>query len=65
MSKDQSIPADVEDGLAMTKNALKVWLALPPSHQREYLKWIDSAKKSETRERRIRQAAELLVKRGS
>ncbi len=31
--------------------------ALPPSHQREYMKWIEEAKKPETRQRRIEETA--------
>ena len=29
------------------------WMALPPSHRAEYLKWITEAKKSATRDKRI------------
>lgn len=30
-------------------------MVLPPSHQREYLKWIEEAKRADTRARRIAQ----------
>jgi uncharacterized protein YdeI (YjbR/CyaY-like superfamily) len=63
MNSKQSIPADVRAGLAMMKGAQKAFLALPSSHQKEYLQWISSAKRSETRERRIRQAAEMVLKK--
>lgn len=34
--------------------------ALAPSHQREYLKWIDEAKKEETRQNRLLSMVEML-----
>lgn len=37
---------------------------LPPSHRREYLDWVDGAKKQETQQRRIAKMVEMLrVKR--
>lgn len=33
---------------------------LPPSHKREYLAWISSAKRAETQQRRIRKAVTML-----
>ena len=33
---------------------------LPPSHQKEYLNWINEAKKPETQEKRIRKMIEML-----
>ncbi len=35
--------------------------ALPPSHQREYLKWIEEAKRPETRRRRMEETARKLT----
>lgn len=35
--------------------------ALPPSHQRRYVGWISSAKRDETRKKRIAEALFLLV----
>lgn len=48
-----------------TKGALEALLALSASHKKEYLKWIGSAKKTETRERRIRKTAEMLLKKSA
>jgi Bacteriocin-protection, YdeI or OmpD-Associated len=46
---------------AMSKVARARWDALPPSHQREYAEWITSAKKPETRDRRVAEAVRMLV----
>lgn len=39
---------------------LEYFESLPPSHQKEYLKWITEAKKTETRLRRLDKATETL-----
>lgn len=39
------------------------WQALSPSHQNEYLKWIGEAKKAATRQRRIEQTVQRLLKK--
>ena len=48
---------------ALTKNARarKPWDAFRPSHRRDYVIWIDAAKKDETRDRRVQQTVEWLV----
>lgn len=38
---------------------------LPPSHQKEYLNWINSAKKPETKAKRVDQMIEMLSKKSS
>jgi uncharacterized protein YdeI (YjbR/CyaY-like superfamily) len=46
------------------KENLKAWTVfnrLAPSHRREYVRWIHSAKRPETRERRVRASIELLL----
>jgi uncharacterized protein YdeI (YjbR/CyaY-like superfamily) len=48
---------------AFQSNAL-AWAnftALPPSHQRRYVGWISSAKREETRNKRITEAISLLL----
>lgn len=54
------LPADLKEALAAAPGAEQRFLALPPSHQREYLKWIDEAKRPETRARRIQATIERL-----
>ena len=44
---------DIEQALRANPAALSRFETLPPSHKAEYLKWIDEAKRAETRARRI------------
>ncbi len=48
------------DALSNSKAASATFEALPPSCRREYLEWVTSAKRPETRERRIAQALAML-----
>ena len=52
-----TVPDDLAAALGKAK-ARKAFDALSYSHQREYVLWIDDAKKPETRARRIAQAVE-------
>jgi len=60
-----SVPVKTPPALAaaLTKNARarKPWDAFRPSHRRDYVIWIDAAKKDETRDRRVQQTVEWLV----
>jgi uncharacterized protein YdeI (YjbR/CyaY-like superfamily) len=47
------VPADLITALSKNKKALAVFQKLPPSHKKEYVKWINEAKKEDTRLRRI------------
>lgn len=49
------LPDDFAQALAAHPDAKVRFIALPPSHQREYLKWIAEAKRADTRARRISQ----------
>ncbi|MGN3973346.1 YdeI/OmpD-associated family protein [Tsuneonella sp. SYSU-LHT278] len=53
------IPDDL--GAALSPAARANLEGLAPSHRREYLEWIDDAKRPETRAKRIAQAAEWLA----
>jgi uncharacterized protein YdeI (YjbR/CyaY-like superfamily) len=48
-----SVAPDVIEALRGNPAALSRFEGLPPSHKAEYLKWIDEAKRPETRQRRI------------
>ena len=48
-----TIAPDITQALRETPAALSAFEALAPSHKTEYLKWIDEAKRAETRGRRI------------
>lgn len=54
-------PSDLDGALRASRGASDAWEALPSSHRREYLDWIDEAKRRETRERRIAKTIEMLV----
>ena len=53
---------DIEQALRASPAALSRFEGLPPSHQNEYLKWIDAAKRADTRQRRIQGMIDRLVK---
>jgi uncharacterized protein YdeI (YjbR/CyaY-like superfamily) len=54
------IPAELEAALAMHLAARKHFSELAPSCQREYVKWIAEAKRTETREKRSAKAVVML-----
>jgi uncharacterized protein YdeI (YjbR/CyaY-like superfamily) len=59
-SKDTEVPRFVSVALKKTPKAWENFNALAPSYRREYVNWITEAKRDETRERRLREAARLL-----
>jgi len=58
-----SVPADLEAALAETPSIAQLFAALSYSHKKEYVDWIESAKKPETRLGRIQKMAEMLSAR--
>ena len=56
-----SLLSDVTEALRANPAALSRFEALPPSHRNEYLKWIDEAKRPETRARRIQGTIDRLM----
>jgi uncharacterized protein YdeI (YjbR/CyaY-like superfamily) len=53
---DFEMPDDFEAALCEQSGVLDAFEAMPPSHRREYLEWIASAKREDTRRRRIAKA---------
>lgn len=53
-------PADLAAALASLPAAAACFTRLPPSQQREYIDWLASAKRSQTRARRLAQALDKL-----
>ena len=53
-----AIPPYIRDGLAADKKAWTFFESLAPSYRRLYVRWVDNAKKEETRLRRL---AEMLT----
>jgi len=56
-----AVPADIRKALAKNRAAKRFFDELAPSYRRLYVHWIDSAKKEETRARRLREAISLLA----
>lgn len=54
-------PEDLAAALGRTRGLLARFEAQSPSHRREYVEWIEEAKKPETRARRIAQAVEWIA----
>ena len=51
------VPHDLQIELHDDPEAAAAFAALPPTHQREYIDWIISAKLPETRTRRVEETA--------
>ncbi len=54
------VPPELSQALERSPSATENFGKLPPSCRREYIDWISSAKRPETRERRIVQALDML-----
>jgi len=48
-----ALPPDLAEALAANADAKRHFDAFPPSHQREYIDWINDAKQAQTRARRL------------
>jgi uncharacterized protein YdeI (YjbR/CyaY-like superfamily) len=59
--KEIEVPRFVSDALKKTPHAWENFNALAPSYRRDYVGWITGAKREETRERRLTEAARLLA----
>jgi len=55
------IPSYIEQALRTNPRASKCFEQLAPSYRRAYIGWIDSAKREQTKERRLREALNLLA----
>ena len=58
--KEMELPASLEQILRANPAAWEAFNRLPPSHRRNYVAWITSAKRAETVERRLQEAMRLL-----
>ena len=59
LSKNPSIPDDLEMALKKEK-LLDKFVALAPSYRRMQLRWIERAKRKETRDKRIREIVKMI-----
>jgi len=55
------VPVDLRTALAAAPEARAVWSGLTPTTRRDWIHWITSAKRSETRARRIHNGCDMLA----
>lgn len=55
------VPADLRQALAARPKAVAAWKAITPIARRDWIQWITSAKKDETRARRVDSACDMLA----
>jgi Bacteriocin-protection, YdeI or OmpD-Associated/Domain of unknown function (DUF1905) len=58
--REVSVPADLKTALDADREANRFFQSLSYSHKSAYVLWIESAKKDETRQRRIPEAIRML-----
>ncbi|PAT40024.1 bacteriocin-protection protein [Vandammella animalimorsus] len=58
-------PAELAEALAANPKAHALFQALPPSHQREYSRWIGEAKRPPTRRERAAKAVAMMLAKAS
>ena len=56
----RELPDELRDALETHPNAAKTFHSLPPTYQKQYIFWIATAKRTETRQRRTTEAIEKL-----
>ena len=59
---EPKVPTDLRKALAVTPKARAVWSDITPVARRDWIHWITSAKRPETRTRRIDNACNMLAK---
>jgi uncharacterized protein YdeI (YjbR/CyaY-like superfamily) len=62
-TKSYKMAVELERLLASNKAAKEFFDSLSPSYQEQYIGWVSSAKKEETRQRRAKQALSMLSKK--
>ena len=60
-TKEIPVPADLIAALKKNKKAFAIFEQFPPSHKKEYIQWIEEAKREETRKKRIEQTVEWVA----
>ena len=61
MDTEFSLPEELVTALANTLEAQTLFDKMPPSHKKEYAKYVAEAKQSETRQRRAEQAITMIL----
>jgi uncharacterized protein YdeI (YjbR/CyaY-like superfamily) len=60
-AKKVVVPKDFAAALARNAAARRTFEKFPPSHKREYVEWIEDAKREETRKRRLTTAIDQIA----
>lgn len=55
------VPRELKTALAENKKANSVWQRLPPSHQKEYLAYLNSLKSKEALDRNVKKTIQMLL----
>lgn len=55
------VPSDLAQALARSDAARALWSTMAPSHRKEYVGWIEEAKRADTRARRVEKAVEMMT----
>ena len=63
-SREKPIPIDLEDALLSQTGSLERFNSFSVSHKREFLKWLEEAKRPETRLKRIERILEMIKDQG-
>ena len=58
-----AVPDDIENFLSKNQTLYAAFYALPPSHQKEYISWIVSAKKEETKTKRMEKMEKMILEK--
>jgi uncharacterized protein YdeI (YjbR/CyaY-like superfamily) len=56
-----NLPQDLEKALQKREGALSTYQSLPASRKKQYIYWLQSAKRAETRQRRIKKIVEEVL----
>jgi len=60
MKSDRKIPPELAAALKTNCPARAIFDAMPPSHRAEYCRYVDEAKKAETRQRRAARSMQMI-----
>lgn len=58
---EATLPEDIEDALKANKKAWQNFKALAPGYKKQYILWLTTARKPETRAKRLEEALRLLA----
>jgi uncharacterized protein YdeI (YjbR/CyaY-like superfamily) len=60
MARPDTVPAYIEKAVKVDAQAWEFFENLAPSHRRQYVIWIDSAKRDETKRKRLTEAIKMM-----